>query len=81
MEKYPIGLKFAPKIIPGGIFEMDLQDKTCLLMEVLKSTKQDLCLEDSLRKRGSIICSSSKVHFHHNHNGTCLHDEMGLVTT
>ena len=38
-----------------GIFEMDLQDKNMLLMGVLKSTKQDLWLDDSLRKRGSIM--------------------------
>ena len=44
-----------PKKQEYGIFEMDLQDKNMLRMEVLKSTKQDLWLDDSLTNKESIM--------------------------
>ena len=58
-----------------GIFQVDLQDKTCfwwkeIFVAIGFSQREGICYEETLSP-------GSKVHFHQNYHGTCFHDEVG----
>ena len=53
-EEWCLGYSTQTRKQECGIFQVDLQDKM-FLKEVSKNTRQDLWLEDSLRKSGLIM--------------------------